>query len=204
MQGGELGWRPLAQLGSPFTEMLAKMQPGEITPVVRSPIGFHILKLLERRQQEKQVTIIEQTHAQHILIKVSELVSEDDAHQLIGQLMDRVHNGADFMEVAKAHSEDASAAAGGDLNWISPGDTVPEFEQAMNALLPGQISSPVRSPFGWHLIKVIERRSKDVSEQQQREAARRTIHARKADVIVQEWLQQLRDQAYVEYKVEDN
>lgn len=204
MQGGELGWRPLAQLGSPFTEMLVKMQPGEITPVVRSPIGFHILKLLERRQQEKQVTIIEQTHAQHILIKVSELVSEDDAHQLIGQLMDRVHNGADFMEVAKAHSEDASAAAGGDLNWISPGDTVPEFEQAMNALLPGQISSPVRSPFGWHLIKVIERRSKDVSEQQQREAARRTIHARKADVIVQEWLQQLRDQAYVEYKVEDN
>ena len=204
MQGGELGWRPLGQLGSPFTEMLVNMQPGEVTPVVRSPVGFHILKLLERRQQEQKVTIIEQTHAQHILIKVSELVSEEDAHQLINQLMERIHNGADFMDVAKAHSEDASASAGGDLGWVSPGDTVPEFEQAMNALLPGQVSPPVRTPFGWHLIKVIERRSQDVSERQQREAARHTIHARKADAIVQEWLQQLRDQAYVEYKVEDN
>ncbi|MCE7917410.1 MAG: molecular chaperone SurA, partial [Nitrosomonas sp. PRO5] len=154
--------------------------------------------------QEQKVTIIEQTHAQHILIKVSELVSEEDAHQLINQLMERIHNGADFMDVAKAHSEDASASAGGDLGWVSPGDTVPEFEQAMNALLPGQVSQPVRTPFGWHLIKVIERRSQDVSERQQRETARRTIHARKADAIVQEWLQQLRDQAYVEYKVEDN
>lgn len=204
MQGGEMDWRPVGQLGSPFAEILVKMQPGEITPIVRSPIGFHILKLLARRQQEKKTTIIEQTHAQHILIKVSELVSEEDAHQLIGQLMGRIHSGTDFMDVAKAHSEDTSASAGGDLGWISPGDTVPEFEQAMNALLPGQISQPVRSPFGWHLIKVIERRSQDVSERQEREMARKTIHARKADAIVQEWLQQLRDQAYVEYKIEDN
>ncbi|SEI37199.1 peptidylprolyl isomerase [Nitrosomonas eutropha] len=202
MQGGELGWRPLGQIGSPFAELLLQMQPGEITPVVRSPIGFHILKLLERRQQEKSVTIIEQTHAQHILIKVSEIISEEDAHQLIDQIMERIHNGADFMEMAKAHSEDASASAGGDLGWVSPGDTVPEFEQAMNALLPGQISQPVRTSFGWHLIKVIERRSQDVSEQKQRETARKTIHARKADAVAQEWLQQLRDQAYVEYKVE--
>lgn len=204
MQGGEMDWRPVGQLGSPFAEILVKMQPGEVTPIVRSPIGFHILKLLARRQQEKKTTIIEQTHAQHILIKVSELVSEEDAHQLIGQLMSRIHSGADFMDVAKAHSEDTSASAGGDLGWISPGDTVPEFEQAMNALLPGQIGQPVRSPFGWHLIKVIERRSQDVSERQEREMARKTIHARKADAIVQEWLQQLRDQAYVEYKIEDN
>ncbi|MCC6915820.1 peptidylprolyl isomerase [Nitrosomonas sp.] len=204
MQGGEMDWRPVGQMGSPFAEMLIKMQPGEITPVVRSPIGFHILKLLARRQQEKKAAIIEQTHAQHILIKVSELVSEEDARQLIGQLMERIHNGADFMDVAKAHSEDASASAGGDLGWVSPGDTVPEFEQTMNILLPGQVSQPVRSPFGWHLIKVIERRSQDVSERQEREMARKTIHARKADAIVQEWLQQLRDQAYVEYKIEDN
>ena len=202
MQGGELGWRPLGQIGSPFAELLLQMQPGEITPVVRSPIGFHILKLLERRQQEKSVTIIEQTHAQHILIKVSEIISEEDAHQLIDQIMERIHNGANFMEMAKAHSEDASASAGGDLGWVSPGDTVPEFEQAMNALLPGQISQPVRTSFGWHLIKVIERRSQDISEQKQRETARKTIHARKADAVAQEWLQQLRDQAYVEYKIE--
>ena len=108
------------------------------------------------------------------------------------------------MEMAKAYSEDASASAGGDLGWVSPGDTVPEFEQAMNALLPGQISQPVRTSFGWHLIKVIERRSQDISEQKQREAARKTIHARKADAVTQEWLQQLRDQAYVEYKIDNN
>jgi len=204
MQGGELGWRPLGQIGSPFAELLLQMQPGEFTPVVRSPIGFHIIKLLERRKLEKSVTIIEQTHAQHILIKVSEIVSEEDAHQLIDQIMERIHNGADFMEMAKAYSEDTSASSGGDLGWVSPGDTVPEFEQAMNALLPGQVSQPVRTPFGWHLIKVIERRSQDVSEQKQREAARQTIHARKADAVAQEWLQQLRDQAYVEYKIDSN
>lgn len=204
MQGGELGWRPLAQIGSPFAELLLQMQPGEITPIVRSQIGFHIIKLLERRKLEKSVTIIEQTHAQHILIKVSEIISEEDAHQLIDQIRERIDNGADFMEMAKAYSEDASASTGGDLGWVSPGDTVPEFEQAMNALLPGQVSQPVRTPFGWHLIKVIERRSQDVSEQKQRETARKTIHARKADAVTQEWLQQLRDQAYVEYKIDSN
>lgn len=201
MQGGELGWRSLGQMGSPFAELLSQMQPGDITPVVQSPIGFHILQLQERRQQENPVTIIEQTHAQHILVKVSEITSEEDAYQLITQVLGRIHNGADFMEMAKTHSEDASASAGGDLNWISPGDTVPEFEQAMNALLPGQVSQPVRTPFGWHIIKVIERRSQDVSELKQRETARRAIHARKADAVTQEWLQQLRDQAYVEYKL---
>lgn len=201
MQGGELGWRSLGQMGSPFAELLSQMQPGDITPVVQSPIGFHILQLQERRQQENPVTIIEQTHAQHILVKVSEITSEEDAYQLITQILGRIHNGADFMEMAKTHSEDASASAGGDLNWISPGDTVPEFEQAMNALLPGQVSQPVRTPFGWHIIKVIERRSQDVSELKQRETARRAIHARKADAVTQEWLQQLRDQAYVEYKL---
>ncbi len=204
MEGGELDWRPIGQMGSPFADLLVDMQPGDITPVIQSPIGFHILKLLERRQQETSAVIVEQTHAQHILIKISELISEDDARQQITQINERISNGVDFAEMAKAHSEDASAAAGGDLGWVSPGDTVPEFEQAMNALLPGQVSPPVRTSFGWHLIKVIERRSQDVSEQQQRESVRQTIHARKADMVVQEWLQQLRDQAYVEYKVEDS
>lgn len=203
MQGGELGWRPAGQMGAPFTEILAQMQPGDITPVVQSPIGFHILKLLERRQQETPVVIIDQTHAQHILIKVSEVVSETDAYQLITEVKEQIDRGSAFTEQAKAHSEDASASGGGDLGWVSPGDTVPEFEQAMNALLPGQVSAPVRTPFGWHLIKVIERRAQDVSETQQREAARRAIHDRKADMVVQEWLQQLRDQAYVEYKTDE-
>lgn len=204
MQGGELDWRPIGQMGPLFAELLISMDPGDVTPVLKSPIGFHILKLLERRHQETPVVVIDQTHAQHILIKISELTSEDDAHQQIMRVKERIDSGADFSEMAKSHSEDASASAGGDLGWISPGDTVPEFEQAMGRLLPGQISSPIRTTFGWHLIKVIEHRSQDVSEKQQREVARRTIHARKAETVMQEWLQQLRDQAYVEYKIEDS
>ena len=204
MQGGVLDWRPIGQMGPLFTNLLVTMQIGELTPVVRSPIGFHILKLLDRRKQETPVVIIEQTHAQHILIKINELMSEDDAYRQIMQIKRRVDKGESFAELAKALSEDNSASSGGDLGWISPRDTVPEFEQAMNDLLPDQVSQPVRTTFGWHLIKVIERRKQDVSEQQQREAARQAIHARKAEGVVQEWMQQLRDQAYVEYIAEDN
>ncbi|SDY69891.1 peptidyl-prolyl cis-trans isomerase SurA [Nitrosomonas sp. Nm58] len=203
MQGGDLGWRPIMQMGPTFAEMLVTMQPGEVTPLIQSPVGFHILKLLGRRPQETPVVIINQTHARHILIKISELISEDDAHRMILQIKDRIDKGANFAETAKAYSEDASASSEGDLGWLSPGDTVREFEQAMDALLPGQISTPVRTQFGWHLIQVIERRSQDVSEQQQRQTARKAIHARKAEMVMQEWLQQLRDQVYVEYRSED-
>lgn len=203
MQGGDLGWRPITQMGPTFAEMLIDMQPGEVTPVIQSPVGFHILKLLGLRPQETPVVIINQTHARHILIKISELTSEDDARRMIMQIKDRIDHGANFAETAKAYSEDTSASSGGDLGWLSPGDTVREFEQAMDALLPGQISLPVRTQFGWHLIQVIQRRTQDVSEQQQRHVARQAIHARKADMVMQEWLQQLRDQVYVEYRAED-
>ncbi|SCZ84550.1 peptidylprolyl isomerase [Nitrosomonas mobilis] len=204
MQGGVLDWRPVSQMGPLFANLLVTMQIGELTPVIRSPIGFHILKLLDRRERGTSVVIIEQTHAQHILIKINELISENDAYRQIMQIKQRVDKGENFSELAKAFSEDSSASSGGDLNWISPRDTVPEFEKAMNELLPGQVSQPVRTSFGWHLIKVIERRKQDVSDQQRREAARQAIHARKAEGVVQEWMQQLRDQAYVEYIAEDN
>lgn len=203
MEGGDLGWRPITQMGPTFAEVLVNMQPGEVTQVIQSPVGFHILKLLGRRPQETPVVIINQTHARHILIKISELTSEDDARRMILQIKDRIDNGANFAETAKAYSEDTSASLGGDLGWLSPRDTVREFEQAMDALLPGQISPPVRTQFGWHLIQVIQRRTQDVSEQQQRQVARQAIHARKADMVTQEWLQQLRDQVYVEYRAED-
>ncbi|SFM13379.1 periplasmic chaperone for outer membrane proteins SurA [Nitrosomonas nitrosa] len=203
LQGGDLGWRPITQMGPAFAEMLINMQPGEVTPVIQSPVGFHILKLMGRRPQETPVVIINQTNARHILIKINELTSEDDAHRMIMQIKDRIDSGANFAETAKAYSEDASASSGGDLGWLSPGDTVREFEQAMDALLPGQISPPVRTQFGWHLIQVVQRRTQDVSEQQQRQHAHKAIHARKADMVMQEWLQQLRDQVYVEYRAED-
>lgn len=203
MQGGDLGWRPIMQMGPAFAEILVTMQPGEVTSIIQSPVGFHIFKLLGRRPQETPVVVINQTHPRHILIKISELTSEDDAHRMILQIKDRIDRGAEFAETAKAYSEDTSASSGGDLGWLSPGDTVREFEQAMDALLPGQISSPVRTQFGWHLIQVIERRSQDVSNEQQRHTARQAIHARKAEMVMQEWLQQLRDQGYVEYRSED-
>ena len=202
--GGIIEWRPVTQMGPTFAELLEPLQPGDVTPVVQSPSGFHIFKLLGRRAQETPAVIIDQTHARHILIKINELTSESDGKQKILQIKERLDKGESFEEVAKLYSEDTSASSGGDLGWLSPGDTVPDFERAMNALLPGQVSDPVRSQFGWHLIQVLERRSQDISLDRRRQTARQAIRSRKADVVVQEWLRQLRDQAYVEYRLDDD
>jgi peptidyl-prolyl cis-trans isomerase SurA len=204
MEGGLLDWRPAAQLTKIFADVLTPMKAGEVTPPIQSASGFHILKLVDRRSQNQAVTVVDQTHARHILVKISELTSETDAKRRVAELKDRLNNGGPkFEELAKAHSEDASAPTGGDLGWLSPGDTVPEFEQAMRMLKPGEISEPVQSPFGWHLIQVVERRTQDVSKERQRQAARQAIRARKADSAFQEWLQRLRDRAYVEYRLEE-
>ncbi|SES96882.1 periplasmic chaperone for outer membrane proteins SurA [Nitrosospira multiformis] len=203
MEGGLLNWRPAAQLTKKFAEILSPMKPGEITGIISSPNGFHILKLVDRRNQDTVTTMIDQTHARHILVKISELTSEADAHRRVTELKERLDHGGKFEELAKLHSEDASAPTGGDLGWVSPGDTVPEFEQAMSALKPGEISDPVQSPFGWHLIQVIERRTQDVSQERKRQSARQAIRARKAETAFQEWLQRLRDRAYVEYRLEE-
>lgn len=203
MKGGVLDWRPSTQLPTKFAEELVSMQPGELTSVIQSPNGFYIFKLLGRRKQQTATVVITQTQARHILVKTNELTSAADARRRILDLKERLDNGANFQELAKLHSEDASASSGGNLGWISPGDTVPEFEHALNTLQPGQVSEPVQSPFGWHLIQVTERRTQDVSNERQRQTARRTIHARKADTAFEEWLQRLRDRAYVEYRLEE-
>ena len=147
--------------------------------------------------------IVSQTHARHILIKTTELVSENDAKERLVKLKERLDNSADFAELARLQSEDGSASRGGDLGWLAPGDTVPEFEKAMDGLKPGQISEPTRSPFGWHLIQVLERRNQDMSQQQQRLRARQALRAQKADDAYQEWVRQLRDKAFVEYRIEE-
>ena len=204
LKGGKLGWRPVTQLPINFSEVLKLMKPGELTQIIRSSSGFHILKLLERRSKiEYDVVVIDQSHVRHILIKVNELTSTTDAQIRITRLKERLDNDADFEELARLHSEDFTASAGGDLGWVSPGDTVAEFEQAMNGLQLGMVSEPVQSTFGWHLIQVIDRRTKDVSNEQRRRKASKTIRARKSNTAFQEWLQQLRDQAYVEYRYED-
>lgn len=203
-KGGIIDWRPITQMGPRFAELLAPLQPGELTPIIQSPSGFHIFKLLGRRAQEVPTVIIDQTHVRHILIKINELTSENDARLKITQLKERLDRGENFEELARLYSEDTSATSGGDLGWLSPGDTVPAFEQAMNKLLSGQVSEPVQSQFGWHLIQVLERRSQDISLDRRRQLARQAIRTRKADVVVEEWLRQLRDQAYVELRLDDD
>ncbi|HET9701777.1 MAG TPA: peptidylprolyl isomerase, partial [Burkholderiales bacterium] len=202
LQGGNMGWRAPARLPAIFAEVAEKLRPGEVSPVLRSPAGFHIVKLVDKRGADAAVAIT-QTHARHILIKTSELVSEADARNRLIQLKERIENGASFADLARLQSEDGSAANGGDLGWISPGDTVPEFERAMDALRPNQVSDPVQSPFGWHLIQVLERRTQDVTKDRQRLVARQAIRARKADEAYQEWLRQLRDRAYVEIRLDE-
>jgi len=199
LQGGQIGWRPSNELPSLFADALAALQPGQLSDILRSPSGFHILKLLDRRNNDAPV-FITQTHARHILIKTSELVSESEARDRLQEIKRSIDAGADFAEQARLHSEDGSAAQGGELGWISPGETVPEFENAMNALKEKQISGLVKSGFGWHLIQVLERRNADVSEQQKKQQARNAIRAYKSDEAYQDWLRQLRDRAFIDYR----
>lgn len=204
MQGGVLDWRQAGRLPEIFAERLAGMKKGDVSPIVRSPVGLHIFKLLDMREASTAKTEVEQTHARHILIRASDTVTEADAVRRLTDLRDRIRNGASFEELAKANSADLSAVKGGDLGWLSPGDTVPDFEKAMNALKPGEISGVVQSPFGWHLIQVIERRKMDVTEERRKLEVRKALRDRKADEAYEDWLRQLRDTAYVEIKPEDN
>jgi len=202
LQGGLIGWRESSRLPGLFLEALQPLRAGELSDLLRSPNGFHILKLNERRGGAAPI-MVQQTRARHILIKTNELVSETEARNRLLTLKERLDNKADFAELARARSEDGSAARGGDLGWLSPGDTVPEFEQAMNALKPNEISPPVRSPFGWHLIEVLERRSQDMTREGQRLNARQALRERKTDEAYQEWVRQLRDRAYVEQRLDE-
>ncbi|MCW5604641.1 MAG: peptidylprolyl isomerase [Burkholderiales bacterium] len=202
LEGGLMGWREASRLPTLFLDALKPMKVGELSPVLRSPNGFHILRLNDRRGGQSPV-IVQQTHARHILIKTNELISENEARSRLNTLKERLDNKADFSELARVHSEDTSAPRGGDLGWISPGDTVPDFERAMDALKPGQISDPVRSPFGWHLIQVLKRRDEDMSKERLRLAARQALRARKSDESYQEWVRQLRDQAFIDIRSED-
>ena len=202
VQGGLMGWREFVQLPTLFADGVKALKPGEVTPVLRSAAGFHLIRVNDRRGHVESA-MVTQTRARHILIKTSELVSESEAKDRILKLLERVENKADFAEVARLQSEDTSAARGGDLGWLSPGDTVPEFERAMDALKPGQISGAVRSPFGWHIIQVVERRSEDMSQQQQRLRARQALREQKSEEAYLEWTRQLRDSAFVDIRLEE-
>ena len=203
LEGGNLGWKKASDLPTLFLDALKKTEVGKITPILRSPNGFHILKLINKKGSSAPL-VVEQTHVRHILIKLSEITSESEGRQKLIGIKERLENGTKFEDMAKQYSEDPSANSGGDLGWINPGDTVPEFEKTMKQLNINQISDPIKTPFGWHLIQVLERRSQDMSKESARIQARQQIKMRKSEEAYQDWLQELRDRSFVELRLEDN
>ena len=202
LQGGELGWRPLDRLPGLYAEAAGRLQSGQVSELLRSSAGFHIVKLLNKRGGSGPVSV-QQTRSRHILIRINEVVSEAEARRKLETIRERIVNGVDFAEQARLNSQDGSAAKGGELGWLNPGDTVPEFERAMDALKINELSQVVQSPFGMHLIQVVERRERDVSEERQRGVARQALRERKLDEAYQDWLRQLRDRSYVENRLEE-
>ncbi len=208
LKGGELDWRGKERLPQIFVDAVAGLNVGDVSAIVKSANGFHILKLIGKRNIGQSgapaVPPVQQTRARHILIKVNQLVSADEAKRKLQELKRRIENKADkFEDLAKTFSNDLSASKGGDLGWIYPGDTVPEFERAMNALKPGQISEPIESPFGFHLIEVLDRKMDEASQERMKMAVRQAIRERKIAEAAQYWLRELRDSAYVEYRQDE-
>jgi peptidyl-prolyl cis-trans isomerase SurA len=207
LQGGELGWRNVDRLPNLFVDAIRNLKTGDTSAIVRSPNGFHILKVLGRRSAIDAKLAsgpVQQTHARHILLRVSDLTPEPEVVRRLEEFRGRIQAGqVEFGTLARLHSLDPTGSRGGDLGWLYPGDTVPEFEKAMNALKINEISPPVRSPFGWHLIQVLERRTEQGSGDRARMQARLALRDRKADEAYQEWLRQLRDKTYVELRLDE-
>ncbi|MCF8149886.1 MAG: peptidylprolyl isomerase [Burkholderiaceae bacterium] len=205
LTGGAMGSRQLDRLPALYADAVRKLKPGEVSDILRSPAGFHIVKLIavQGEGRAKNPLPLKQTRARHILLKINELVSEAEARHKLIELKERLDNGADFAELARLHSNDLSAAKGGDLGWLNQGDTVPDFEKAMDALKINEFSGPVKSPFGFHLIQVLERRTEDGNGERQRLTARQVLRERKSDEAYQDWVRQMRDRAYVDYRSEE-
>ncbi len=201
LDGGRMGWRKAGQLPKLFLTALSGLEPGGFSDVLRSPNGFHILKLNDVRGQVSDR--VEQTRVRHILIPIDDFISPNEARARLMRIRERIEGGDDFAELARAHSGDpVSSTRGGELGWLSPGDTVRPFEQVMNRLDIDEISNPVRTPFGMHLIQVLDRRSEEMGNELARNNARQQIRARKSDERYNRWLRQLRDESYVEYRRE--
>ncbi len=200
--GGSLGWRKKNQIPSLFSEYVDDMRPGDVSELIENPSGFHIIKLVEMRSSEK--SIVTQTRARHILIKTNELVTDDQAKAKLEELLYRLGQGDKFEQLAKAYSEDTlSALQGGDLDWTNPGALVPQFEEVMNDLEINGISEPFQTPFGWHIVQVMDRREHDNTENARRTRAREIIKKRKSEEAHQNWLRNLRQEAYVQYRLNE-
>ena len=202
LDGGDMGWRKAAQLPPPFGDMLSSMPVGDVTPPARTPGGFIILKLLEKRGGQGQAQMRDEVHVRHILIKPSEIRSEAETQRLATKLYERIQNGDNFADLAKSFSEDpGSALNGGDLNWVDPNSLVPEFREAMNETPQGVLSKPFKTNYGWHILEVLGRRATDTTTQARDQQALTVLRNRKYDEELQTWLRQIRDEAYVEIKL---
>ena len=199
LEGGDLGWRLQGELPSIFANAVPDLEITQVSDVIRSGGGYHLVKLVDKKSQEEHM--VKQTSASHILIKTNDIVSDEDAEKRLNTLRTRVENGSDFAELARAHSDDmVSAIRGGDLGWSTPGRMVPEFEKQMNALTNDEMSEVFKSRFGWHLILLHERREENMAEEYKRSKARNQIHSRRMAEELEAWTRQLRDEAYVEYR----
>jgi peptidyl-prolyl cis-trans isomerase SurA len=205
--GGDMGYRAQNRYPTLFVDAVAQLTPGQVAKPIKSPAGFHIIKLIGRRRGvvgPNAIAPVLQTHVRHILIRVNEVMSAEQARQRLLDIRQRVLTGtATFEDMAKSYSNDGSASRGGDLGTVYPGDTVPEFERVMNALKPGEISEPVQSPFGMHLIQVLSRSTEAVPDARLRLLARQTLRERKAEDAYAEWARSLRDRAYVELRLDE-
>ncbi len=204
-KGGDMGYLPPSKLPPEFVTASSTLRPGEVNPtLIRTSDGFQIVRLVDRRQGQgtsADAPKLVQTHVRHILLRVGDGMSEPQARQKLLEIRQEIAQGGDFAKFARTYSQDGSASQGGDLGWISPGETVPEFERAMNTLQDGQLSEPVRTEYGYHLIQVLGRRDAEGSVSQQMDLARQAIGQRKAEQAYADWLRQLRDTAYVDYKI---
>ncbi|MES3022573.1 MAG: peptidylprolyl isomerase [Pseudomonadota bacterium] len=206
LKGGLIGWRNPEALPPLFADELRKLTPGQVTPVIKSSTGFHILKMSNKRSAsaaEPEKATVQQSRARHIMIKVTPTMTAADAKKKLGELKAQIEaKSAKFEDLARVHSNDASSTKGGDLGWLTPGDAVPEFEAAVAALKTGELSGVVETPFGFHLIQVLERKSDDVSATRARDTARAAIRERKLQEATEDWSRQVRDRAYVEFREE--
>lgn len=202
LDGGDLGWLEAGKVPTLFARELVDMKKGEVRGPLQSSSGFHIIRLDDVKGKKRQ--LVQQTHVRHILARTDEKTSDEEARIRMEQIYQRIKGGEDFAALARAHSDDkASAIKGGDLGWVDPGSLVPKFEEVMNSLQEGELSKPFRTQFGWHIVQVLGRREKDVTDQHQRDLARKAIRNRKAEEALQLYLRKLRGQAYVETRLND-
>ena len=200
LQGGDLGWRNMAQLPKIFSQEIDLLTLGTVSEPIRSGAGFHLIKLYDRRGGDAK--LIEQNLVRHILLEPNALRNKLDTKKFLQQIKNQVLAGEDFEQLAKAHSEDKSSALdGGNLGWSTPGMFVPEFEATMNNIAVGEISEPFESQFGWHILQVTDRRQQDFSEEILRNRAQNLIRQRKYDEELQVWLQEIKDEAFIEIKI---